>query len=237
MSQINNQRIAVLIPVLNEAGAIGKVLDDIPRPPVSQIIVVDNGSSDNTAEIATQQGAVVLHEPERGYGAACLKGINYLEKNSRPDILVFIDGDYSDYPEEMISLLEKINRGFDFVLGSRILGIKIFSAQLSSHSVFGNKLAAFFLKWLFGGKYTDLGPFRAIRFEKLLELQMADRNYGWTMEMQIKALRHNLKIIEIPVHYRNRFAGVSKVTGSFWGSLKAFIKITITVLLYFFRIK
>ena len=232
------QKIALLIPVLNEEGSIGHVLSDIPRDLIDEIIVVDNGSSDNSEAVARFYGATVLKEPEKGYGAACLKGIEYLKNQIvRPDVLVFLDGDYSDYPEQTTELIKKLNEGYDFVLGSRIMGIEKYGAHLSRHSVMGNKLAAFFLKIMFRGNYTDLGPFRAIRFEKLLELGMCDQNYGWTMEMQIKALRDNLKITEIPVHYRKRLAGNSKVTGSFWGSVKACIKISKTVFEYFMKMK
>jgi glycosyltransferase involved in cell wall biosynthesis len=238
MNQIKKQKIALIIPVFNEEGSIGKVIADIPINIVDEIIVVDNGSTDKSPKIAESLGATVLIQPIRGYGAACLKGIDYLKSQSpHPDLLVFLDGDYSDYPEEIANLVQKISEGYDFVLGSRVLGIKHFNAKLSSHSVLGNKLAAFFLKYLFRGNYTDLGPFRVIKFDKLLQLQMADMNFGWTMEMQIKALRHKLKICEIPVKYRERFAGESKVTGTFWGSLKAFVKITYIVVLYFFRFK
>jgi glycosyltransferase involved in cell wall biosynthesis len=237
MNQMNMQKISVVIPMLNEEESIGKVLSDLPREQLSKIIVVDNGSSDNSVQVAEEHGALVLHEPEMGYGAACLRGINYLKENDPPDILVFIDGDYSDYPEELLDLVTKINEGYDFVLGSRVLGVTEFGAELSSHSILGNKLAAFFLNTLFGGRYTDMGPFRAIRFDRLLQLEMADHNYGWTMEMQIKAERENLKTIEIPVHYRQRYGGESKVTGSLMGSIKAFSKITYVVILYFFRIR
>jgi hypothetical protein len=137
----------------------------------------------------------------------------------------------------MIQLIERINEGYDFVLGSRVLGVGAGIAKLSSHSILGNKLAGFFLKYFFKGNYTDLGPFRAIRFDKLLQLNMADRNYGWTMEMQIKAAKQHLKILEIPVRYRDRYGGESKVTGTFKGSLKAFAKITLVVILYLFRIR
>jgi len=237
MSQIKKEKISVIIPVFNEHESIWKVLDDIPRSLVDEVVVVDNGSTDGSDVVATQHGATVIKEPEMGYGAACLKGISYLKDSGSPQILIFLDGDYSDYPEDMIQLVDKIREGYDFVLGSRVLGVEKGLARLSSHSILGNKLAGFFLRWLFGGNFTDLGPFRAIKFEKLLQLKMADRNFGWTMEMQIKAVRHKLKIIEIPVHYRDRFGGTSKVTGTFVGSIKAFAKITLIVILYFFRIK
>jgi glycosyltransferase involved in cell wall biosynthesis len=237
MNKNENEKIKVLIPVHNEKESIGQVLKAIPSDLVDEVVVVDNSSTDGSANVAKKHNATVVEEKELGYGAACLTGISYLRQTDPPDILVFLDGDYSDYPEDMVQLIKKIHEGYDFVLGSRVMGIKFYDAQLSSHSILGNKLAAFFLKWLFAGNYTDLGPFRAIKFDKLLQLQMADRNYGWTMEMQIKALRQQLKISEIPVHYRDRYAGQSKVTGTFKGSIKAFIKITLTVLLYFFRIK
>jgi len=237
MSQIKKEKISVIIPVFNEYESIGKVLDDIPRSLVDEIVVVDNGSTDGSDLVAGQHGATVIKEPEMGYGAACLRGISYLKETGAPQILIFLDGDYSDYPEDMIQLVDKIREGYDFVLGSRVLGVQKGLAQLSSHSILGNKLAGFFLRWLFGGNFTDLGPFRAIKFEKLLQLKMADRNFGWTMEMQIKSVRHKLKIIEIPIQYRNRFGGTSKVTGTLLGSIKAFAKITLIVILYFFRIK
>ena len=238
MNQIKKQKIALLIPVFNEEGSIGKVISDIPANIVGEIVVVDNGSIDASPKIAESLGATVLSQPIRGYGAACLKGIEYLKNQSPPpDLLVFLDGDYSDFPEETENLVEKLNEGYDFVLGSRVLGVEHFGAHLSSHSILGNKLAGFFLKYLFGGNYTDLGPFRVIKFDKLLQLQMADMNYGWTMEMQIKAQRYKLKTCEIPVKYRERYAGESKVTGTFKGSVKAFVKITYIVILYFFRIK
>jgi glycosyltransferase involved in cell wall biosynthesis len=237
MSQDKKEKISVIIPVYNEEESIGKVIEAIPKLLIDEIVVVDNGSTDSSVTVAKDYGATVIEEPEMGYGAACLKGIAYLDDSNAPDILIFLDGDYSDYPEDMIQLIDKIREGYDFVLGSRVMGIETYQAKLSSHSILGNKLAAFFLKWLFGGEYTDLGPFRAIKFDKLLKLRMADRNYGWTMEMQIKALRHHLKIAEIPVRYRDRYAGVSKVTGSLKGSVKAFIKITFIVILYYFHIK
>jgi glycosyltransferase involved in cell wall biosynthesis len=237
MTENRKEKISVIIPVFNEEGSIGKVLEDIPKELTNSIIVVDNGSTDLSVEVAKSKGALVLSEKERGYGAACLRGIEYLKTNNPPDILVFLDGDYSDFPEDMWKLIDKLNTGYDFVLGSRILGVKTNQAKLSLHSILGNKMAAYFLNLLFKGDYSDLGPFRAIRFSKLLALNMQDRNFGWTMEMQIKAIRKGLRIDEIPVHYRERFAGESKVTGTFKGSVKAFLKITYIVILYFLRIK
>ncbi len=238
MNQVQHQKISCIIPVFNEQESLPHVLNDIPYDLIDEVIVIDNGSTDRTAEIAHSFGAKVLTETERGYGAACLTGINYLRsKQEKPDILVFLDGDYSDYPQEAENLIAKIHEGFDFVLGSRVLGVEVYRAELPPHSVFGNKLAAFFLNNFFGGDYTDLGPFRCIRFDKLIALDMRDKNFGWTMEMQIKALRHKLKTTEIPVHYRERYGGVSKVTGTFWGSTKAFLKITYIVILYLLRIR
>ena len=237
MSQIKKEKISIIIPVFNEHESIGKVLEAIPDFLIDEVLVVDNGSIDGSDEVARKHGATVIYESERGYGAACLKGIAYLQDFRSPCIIVFMDGDYSDYPEEAIQLVEKIRDGHDFVLGSRVLGVKLGQAHLALHSVLGNKLVTLLLNLLFGGNYTDLGPFRAIKFEKLLQLEMADRNYGWTVEMQIKALQNHLKILEIPVRYRKRFGGKSKVTGSLGGSIKAFIKISSIIFLYFFRRK
>lgn len=237
MSQDKKEKISIIIPVLNEQDSIGKVLDDIPKEHVDQIVVINNGSTDDSKEVARQHGAIVLDEPERGYGAACLKGISYLHNNDPPDILVFLDGDYSDYPQDMFLLINEIQSGYDFVLGSRILGIQQGQAVLPVHSVHGNKLISFFLRCIFNGQYTDLGPFRAIKFKELIKLEMKDRNYGWTIEMQIKALRHQLKIKEIPIRYRKRFSGRSKVTGSLTGSIKAIIKISYIFILHFFKMK
>ena len=155
MSQIKKEKISVIIPVFNEHESIWKVLDDIPRSLVDEVVVVDNGSTDGSDVVATQHGAKVIKEPEMGYGAACLKGMSYLEESGPPEILIFLDGDYSDYPKDMIQLVEKITEGYDFVLGSRVLGVEKDLATLSAHSLLGNKLAGFFLRWLFGGNFTD----------------------------------------------------------------------------------
>lgn len=224
-----NPKILVIIPAYNEEGSIGKVLADIPEDLVSEVVVVNNASTDNTPQEAKSHGATVIDEPERGYGRACLRGIEYakaLEK--RPDIIVFIDGDYSDYPEEMTELVKPIiEQEFDMVIGSRKLG-KAEPGALLPQARFGNALATTLIKWLYGVKFTDLGPFRAIKLEKLLELQMADTTYGWTVEMQVKAAKSGLRCTEIPVSYRKRI-GVSKITGTLSGSFKAGYKILWTI--------
>ena len=227
----------ILIPVHNEEESLPHVLKDIPQPFIEHIIVVNNGSTDRSAEVAKENAAIVVNEPKLGYGQACLTGISFINKEIKPDILIFLDGDYSDYPEEVFQLCEKIEKeGFDMVLGSRTLNQKG-KEGLSSTNIFGNKLAGFFLNLLFGVKFTDLGPFRAIKMDKLNQLGMCDTNFGWTIEMQIKAIRAKLKILEIPIRYRKRYAGVSKVTGSFKGSVKAFLKITYMFFIYSTKIK
>ena len=226
----------VLIPANNEEASLPKVLQDIPKGFVEHIVVVNNVSTDNTATVAKENGAIVVDEPQLGYGKACLTGIEYIKTHLKPDIIIFLDGDYSDYPEDMKALSEKLESGYDMVLGSRTIsgdGRK----GLSPVNTFGNKLAGFFMRLLFGERYTDLGPFRAIWFDKLLNLRMVDENFGWTVEMQIKAHRKNYKTCEIPVRYRKRYAGESKVTGSFKGSVKAFFKITYMFTVYFLRLK
>jgi glycosyltransferase involved in cell wall biosynthesis len=201
----------------------------VPRGLYQQIIVADNGSRDRTAEIARCAGATVVTEPQRGYGAACLRALANLPPET--DIVVFMDADSSDDPCEAASLLEPILKGrADFVLGSRTLG-KAEKGSLQPHQRFGNALATFLIRVLFGYRYTDLGPFRAIRLEALRTLDMRDRNYGWTIEMQIKAVRQKLRIEEVPVSYRNRI-GVSKVSGNLKASVLAGIKILWTVFRY-----
>ena len=226
----------VLIPANNEEESLPKVLQAIPKNFIDTIVVVNNNSTDRTAQVAIENGAVVVDEPQMGYGKACLAGIDYIRKNLNPDILIFLDGDYSDYPEDMIKISEKLESGYDMVLGSRTIdgeGLK----GLSPVNTFGNRLAGFFLRLLFNENYTDLGPFRAIWFKKLETLNMVDEDFGWTIEMQIKAHRKNYKTTEVPVRYRKRFAGESKVTGSLKGSIKAFLKITYMFIVYFSRIK
>lgn len=221
----------VIIPALNEEESIGMVLDAVPREGGCAIIVVDGGSRDDTVRIARERGAIVLQGKTRGYGDACLAGIQYAT-SFRPGVLVFLDADYSDYPEEMVRLTAPILKGeADFVLGSRLLGRREEGA-MPIHAVWGNKLACFLMKLLYGHRFTDLGPFRAIRFDKLQDLKMQDQDYGWTVEMQIKAVKAGLKILEIPVNYRKR-VGVSKISGSLWGSAKAGFKIIFTIFRFF----
>jgi glycosyltransferase involved in cell wall biosynthesis len=225
------ERISIIIPALNEQDSIGLVIKDIPKRLVDEIIVVDNGSIDNTAEVAQSAGARVVREIHRGYGAACLKGI---ESANYPDIIVFLDGDYSDYPEEMEQLIDPIMQGrADLVIGSRILGSggkKVLLPQ----AYWGNKLATGLIALLYNYRYTDLGPFRAIRFSALQKLNMRDRNFGWTVEMQIKAVQNGLAILEIPVTYRQRI-GKSKITGTVSGTIKAGAKILYILMVCAFR--
>ncbi|MFQ5640585.1 MAG: glycosyltransferase family 2 protein [bacterium] len=222
-------KVVVVIPAFNEEQSIEFVLRDIPRDLVDRVIVVDNNSLDKTAECAKREGAHVVHEPNRGYGNACLAGMRYA-KQFKPDVVVFLDGDYSDHPQEMNALIDKIKENYDIVVGSRTLG-KAEPGALLPQAKFGNRLAAFLIKILFGFQYTDLGPFRAIKWNKLLELEMGDPTFGWTVEMQIKAVKRGLRIAEVPVSYRARI-GVSKITGTFSGTVKAGYKILWTIFRY-----
>jgi len=221
-------RISVIIPAFNEEKSIGLVLDALPQNLIHEIIVVDNNSTDNTARSAIEKGARVVAEQRRGYGSACLKGISALDN---PDIVVFLDGDFSDYPEEIVKLVAPIESGeMDFVLGSRMILPESRSALLPQ-SRYGNQLAVFLMRLFFRHKFTDLGPFRAIRYESLKAIVMQDTNFGWTVEMQIKAVKKGLRILEIPVKYRER-VGVSKITGTFSGTIKAGTKIIYTIFKY-----
>ncbi len=222
-------RIAVVIPALNEEASLPKVLGDLPWERLAEVVVVDNGSSDRTATVAQAHGATVLSEPRRGYGWACLAGIDYLQ-DKPPDILVFLDGDYSDYPDELGDVVRPIlEEGYDLVLGSRPQ--RAGAGALLRHARLGNALATWLIRRLYGFSYTDLGPFRAIRFPKLLAIEMQDKTYGWTVEMQIKAIRHGLRITEVPVRYRQRI-GASKVSGTVKGTVLAGWKILWTVFRY-----
>ncbi len=215
--------VIVIIPAFNEARSIGQVVADIPEGLVREVVVVNNGSTDETEVNARDAGASVLREERRGYGWACLKGIEYAS-SKQPDVIVFLDGDYSDHPEEMSLLVDPIVRGeADFVLGSRLIGRREPGAMLPQ-AVIGNRFACWLMRLLWGARYTDLGPFRAIRFADLIDLEMTDKTFGWTIEMQIKAVRAGLRYAEVPVSYRKR-VGVSKITGTVSGTLKASAKI------------
>lgn len=220
-------RVMVIIPAFNEARAIGSVVGDIPAGLVEEVVVVNNASTDGTVANAHAAGATVLTETRRGYGFACLCGIAYARARA-PDTLVFLDGDYSDHPDEMASLVQPIVRGeADLVIGSRILGRREAGAMLPQALV-GNRLACALMRIIWGARFTDLGPFRAIRFSALERLDMEDTTYGWTIEMQIRAVRAGLRCIEVPVSYRRRI-GVSKVTGTVMGTVRASAKILWTV--------
>ena len=227
----HNPKISVIIPALNEEESIGQVLNDIPGEIVEEVIVVDNGSSDNTVTVSKGLGANVILEPLKGYGAACLRGISILKQDT--DIVVFLDADYSDYPQDLHTVVKPIiDDDVEMVIGSRMSGAREKGAFLPQ-AIFGNKLATFLIRLFWGFKYTDLGPFRAIKYEDLLALNMIDTNYGWTVEMQIKALKKRLRIAEVPVRYRKRI-GKSKITGTFSGTVRAGVKIIYTIFKYGF---
>ena len=227
-------RVSVIIPAHNEAGAIALVLAEIPTGLVQEVIVVDNNSTDNTSAIARANGATVLHETRPGYGYACLAGMAYAfgkAQSEQPDIVVFVDGDHSDFPEQMPELLAPLLRGeADMVIGSRALGERE-KGSLLPQQRFGNWLASRLLRLRYGGNVTDLGPFRAILAPVLLALQMEDKTYGWTVEMQVKAARQDLRTVEVPVRYRKRI-GTSKVSGTVRGTIGAGYKILWTIFKY-----
>ena len=224
----------VIIPALNESDAISKVIGDIPDF-VQEIIVVDNGSTDTTAEMAKNAGATVLHESKKGYGRACLKGLDYLKNSDqKTDIVVFLDGDYSDYPEQISDVIAPItDNNMDFVLGSRKKNLSEKGA-MQPQQRFGNWLATRLMTLFFNSKFTDLGPFRAIKYEVLNSLDMRDQTYGWTVEMQLKILKQKFTYCEIPVKYRNRI-GVSKVSGTLKGTIFAGVKILSWIFKYSFK--
>lgn len=228
----HDKKIVVIIPALNEEKSLPFVIRDIPKDIVDEIIVVDNGSSDKTFSIAQENGATVLKEERRGYGYACLKGIEYA-KTKNPSIVVFLDADYGDYPEELIHLVKPITEeGYDMVIGSRVLGRRE-KCAMTPQSFYGNKFGTFLIKHLFGFPYTDFGPFRTIKFPKLIDLNMQDKTYGWTVEMQIKAVKKKYKIKEVPVSYRMRI-GKSKISGTLKGAVMASYKILLTIFKYWF---
>ncbi|MEM7102441.1 MAG: glycosyltransferase family 2 protein [Bacteroidota bacterium] len=229
--QNKKPNIDVIIPAFNEENAVDKVVADLPKDLVREIIVCNNGSTDKTAEVATESGATVLDEPQKGYGHACLKGIDYLKQKSeedRPDIVLFIDADYSDYPEEAHEIVKPIiEQGADLVIGSRALG-DLERGSMTPQQVFGNWLATNLIKLFYNYQFTDLGPFRAIRYDKLMEIDMQDKTYGWTVEMQVKAAKMKMKCCEVPVTYRKRI-GKSKVSGTVKGTILAGHKILWTI--------
>ncbi|MGB5273248.1 MAG: glycosyltransferase family 2 protein [Flavobacteriaceae bacterium] len=226
--------IKVIIPAYNEEDSIALVVNDIPDM-VSEIIVINNNSSDKTAENAAKAGATVLTELRKGYGYACLCGMDYLAKQSKaPDIIVFMDGDYSDYPEELPQVVAPIlTNGYDLVIGARTKRLRE-TGSMTPQQVFGNWLATRLMWLLFGAKFSDLGPFRAIKYDQLLRLEMEDKTYGWTVEMQLKALKNNLSYTEVPVRYKKRI-GHSKVSGTVKGSIFAGIKILGWIFKYSFK--
>lgn len=220
--------IFVIIPAYNESQSIGKVIQDIPDL-VQEIIVVDNVSTDNTGEIAKENGATVLRENRKGYGYSCLKGMEYLQNKANPeDIIVFLDGDYSDYPEEISILIQPITQSnCDLVIGSRVLGRREPGSLLFQQRA-GNWLATKLIKLFYNARFTDLGPFRAIKWSALQLLDMKDKTFGWTVEMQVKAAKQKLSFCEMPVSYRRRI-GVSKVSGTIYGTFMAGYKILWTI--------
>ncbi len=207
-------------------------MHDIPKHLIRDIIVCNNGSSDQTAEVAAAAGATVVSQPQKGYGNACLRGMEYIaQKTIKPDIIVFLDADYSDHPEEMTLVIAPITEGVaDLVIGSRALGARELGS-MTPQQVFGNWLATRLICLFFNYSFTDLGPFRAIRYDKLLEINMIDKNFGWTVEMQVKAAKRKLRCTEIPVTYRRRI-GVSKVSGTVKGTVLAGYKIILTIFRY-----
>ena len=223
--------IDVIIPAYNEEKSIGNVLQDIPKDLVREIIVCNNASTDNTKAVALANGATVVDQPEKGYGNACLKGIDYLKEKSdekQPDIVVFLDGDYSDHPEEMPKLVQPITEdGMDMVIGSRSMG-KLQKGAMMPQQIFGNWLATTLIKFFYNYQFTDLGPFRAITWKQLMAIDMQDRDFGWTVEMQVKAAKFGLKCTEVPMTYRKRI-GVSKVSGTVRGTVLAGHKILWTI--------
>jgi glycosyltransferase involved in cell wall biosynthesis len=227
-------KIKVIIPAYNEEKAIGKVIAEIPKL-VHEVIVISNRSTDNTIKAAEAAGATVLSENRKGYGYACLKGMEYIANQEiKPDIVVFLDGDYSDYPEELTKIIAPIlNDNIDFVVGARVDSLRE-KYSMTPQQIFGNWLATFLMGLFFKAKFTDLGPFRAIKYEKLLALDMQDKTYGWTVEMQLKVLKQNMSYVEIPVRYKNRI-GLSKVSGTVKGSVMAGIKIIGWIFKYTFK--
>lgn len=224
--------IDVIIPAFNEENSVGNVVREIPKEWVREIIVVNNASTDRTKIEASEAGATVVEELTPGYGRACLKGIEYLKaKGHPPDIVVFLDADYSDYPEELPELVAPlVEERAELVIGSRALGQKE-KGSMTPQQIFGNWLATTLLKVFYGVRFTDLGPFRAIKYSALLAIDMQDKNYGWTVEMQVKAAKKKIPSMEVPVNYRRRI-GKSKVSGTVKGTVMAGYKILFTIFKY-----
>jgi len=224
--------IDVVIPALNEENAVARVINDLPKQMIRHIVVCDNGSIDDTEKKAADAGAIVLNERRKGYGSACMKALDFIaNQDQQPDIVVFVDADYSDYPADMMALVNPIwHNGYELVIGSRVLG-QAEKGSLTVPQRAGNALATLLIKLFYGVKFTDLGPFRAIQYKSLQRLKMKDPDFGWTVEMQIKAAQLNMKTIEVPVRYRNRI-GVSKVSGTIRGVILAGYKILGLIFLY-----
>ena len=227
-------QIKVIIPAFNEANSIGRVIADIPKH-VNEVIVVSNNSTDKTIAIAESAGATVLEENQRGYGYACLKGLAYIKESLvKPDIIVFLDGDYSDYPEYLDAIVRPIIKcDVDLVIGARAKELRE-DGSMTTPQIFGNWLATRLMKLFFKSRFTDLGPFRAIKYETLLGLEMEDKTYGWTVEMQLKVLKQRLAYTEVKVPYRNRI-GVSKISGTLKGAIFAGVKILGWIFKYSFK--
>ncbi len=221
--------IDVIIPAYNEESSIGKVIADLPKDILRHIIVCDNASTDHTAKVAANHGAVVVPAPQKGYGSACLQGVAYIKSlDQSPDIVVFIDGDYSDYPTQLPEVLQPIFvQDMDMVIGSRAMG-NMEAGAMMPQQIFGNWLATNLIKLIYNYQFTDLGPFRAIKWDKLVEIDMQDEDFGWTVEMQVKAAKYKMKTTEVPVKYRKRI-GKSKVSGTIKGTLLAGHKILWTI--------
>jgi|TARA_B110000259_G_scaffold1817_1_gene2171 glycosyltransferase involved in cell wall biosynthesis len=228
------QKIGVIIPAYNEALSIKKVITKIPSL-ADEILVINNGSTDETQIKAISAGATVLNEPKKGYGHACLCGINYFNNLTEPpEIIVFLDGDYSDYPEDLNEIIKPILEDqIDFVVGSRVKS-KRERGSMTPQQIFGNELASVLIRILYGGNFSDLGPFRAIKLEVLNKLEMQDKTYGWTVEMQLKILGNKFSYCEVPVRYKKRI-GKSKVSGTLVGTVMATIKILGWIFKYYFK--
>ncbi|WP_026899175.1 glycosyltransferase family 2 protein [Daejeonella oryzae] len=224
---MHNFKVFAIIPAFNESKSIGKVIYDIPQHLITEIIVVNNGSTDDTAQVAEDAGATVLTEPRKGYGYACLKGINYLNSTAADnDVIIFLDGDYSDFPKEMELLLKPVKeQNYQLVIGSRA---NREAGSMMPQQIFGNWLATRLIKLFYGIHFSDLGPFRAITWRALQQIDMQDKTFGWTVEMQVKAAKHKLKCTEVKVSYRKRI-GVSKVSGTIKGTILAGYKILFTI--------